>query len=407
MTRHLCMLAAALGAVTIATDALAQPGAGSATRRIMPGPAPDYSRPGHWLCRPNNMTTCATNVDATVISAAGDLSIERWSPATNTPIDCFYVYPTASLDSASNSDLVPGTRPGEEVAMAETQFARFASVCRLYAPMYRSRTVAAVLGQAPPGDAALAYADIAKAWAHYLAHDNQGRGFVLIGHSQGAALLRELIKKQIDGQPIQAQLVSALLIGTDIGVEPGSDKGGDFKSVPICSRNGQTGCVISYNSYRADSPPQSNSRVGKARTDGLQEVCVNPAAVSGGPAKLDAYLQTRWRGAGRPSPPKPWTIPAKPIATEFVKLPGLLSGECLSDSNGAYLAVTVNADPTDGRVDEIQGDYEPNGQPLPEWGLHMIDVDLAMGNLIRLVGDQGRIWKKAQAAGPPLSEAKP
>jgi len=200
--------------------------------------------------------------------------------------------------------------------------------------------------------------------------------------------------------------VSALLIGTDVGVQPGSDKGGDFKSVPICTRNGQTGCIVSYNSYRAGSPPQPNSPVGKARTDGLQEVCVNPAAISGGPAKLDSYLQTRWRGGGRPGPQKPWTIPAKPIATEFVKLPGLLTGECLSDTNGAYLAVTVNADPTDGRVDEIKGDFEPDGQPLPEWGLHMIDFDLAMGNLVRLVGDQGRIWKKAQAAGPPLPESR-
>jgi hypothetical protein len=371
----------------------------------MRGPAPDYSRPAHWLCRPGNMTTCATNVDATVIDTEGDLKLERWSPAPEPSVDCFYVYPTASFDPASNSDLVPGTRPGEEIATVEAQFARFASVCRLFAPMYRSTTVTALLGQAPPGNVALAFADIEKAWAYYLAHDNQGRGFVLIGHSQGATLLRDLMKKVIDGKPLQTQLVSALLIGTDIGVQPGSDAGGDFKSIPICSRLGQVGCIVSYNSFRAGSPPQATSFLGKARTDGLQGVCVNPAALSGGSANLDAYLQTRWRvGAGRPSPQKPWTIPAKPIATEFVRVPGLISGQCVSDVQGSYLAVTVNADPNDGRVDEIKGDVEPDGQPLPEWGLHMIDMDLAMGNLIRLVGDQARIWKKARAAGPPAPE---
>ena len=53
--------------------------------------------------------------------------------AANPSADCFYVYPTISRDPTDNSDLVPGI---EEQAVAAVQLARFASVCKTYAPIY-------------------------------------------------------------------------------------------------------------------------------------------------------------------------------------------------------------------------------------------------------------------------------
>jgi len=378
-------LAAAVGLVCLPSALLAQPAAPKPV--IMPGPAPDYARPDHWLCRPENMTACTTRLDATVIAADGALAVEPWRPAANPSIDCFYVYPTASFDPASNSDLIPG--PGEEIAIARAQFARFASVCRLFAPMYRSRTATALRGQMPPGDGEMAYADVAKAWAYYLAHDNHGRGVVFVAHSQGSSILRRLIAERIDGKPEQALLVSALLAGTNLGVPPGKDVGGDFKSIPLCRKLAQTGCVIVWNSYRRNTPPPSNAVLGGPRKDGLVNACVNPAALAGGGAPLDPYLRTTW-DAGKPIA---WTRTAKPIATDFVQVPGLLTGECLSDSNGSYLAVTARRDPASARVQDVQGDVVgSDGKIMHEWGLHMLDVDLVMGDLLHVVSRQAKAW---------------
>lgn len=156
--------------------AIAQPS--SVKPVIMPGPVPDYAKAEHWLCRPGNMKICATNLDTTVIAADGTHQIERFKADPAPKVDCFYVYPTASRDPASNSDLIPGGQWLEEIPTVQAQFARMASVCRLYAPMYRSRTATALSGSMPPGDPQMAYDDVAAAWAYYLKHDNKGRGVV-------------------------------------------------------------------------------------------------------------------------------------------------------------------------------------------------------------------------------------
>ncbi|MBT2187148.1 DUF3089 domain-containing protein [Sphingobium nicotianae] len=261
---------------------------------IMPGPAPDYARFDHWLCRPGNMTACTPPLDATIIAPHGRLTVERFKADAHPKVDCFYVYPTASLDPASNSDLVPGNGNLEEIPTVRAQFARMASVCRLFAPMYRSRTTTALGRKMPPGDPKMAYDDVAKAWAYYLTHDNHGRGVVLVGHSQGSGILRELIRKEIDGKPAQKLLVSALLAGNDVGVPPGRDVGGDFTSIPLCRSTTQTGCLVAWNSYRASAPPPANAVLGAPRKDGLVNACVNPAAPGGGDVALHPYLRTRW-----------------------------------------------------------------------------------------------------------------
>src|SRR5947199_1364228 len=89
---------------------------------------------------------------------------------------------------------------------------------------------------------------------------------------------------------------------------------------------------------------------------------------------------------------RPWVAPPQPIATPFVSLPGLLTAECVSNEKGSYLAVTVHGDPADPRVDDIVGDIVVNGQVLADWGLHLIDVNLAMGNLLDIVRQQGKAY---------------
>src|SRR5262249_21026033 len=154
---------------------------------------------------------------------------------SNAPIDCFYVYPTVSLEPTPNSDL--SITPAERNVIA-IQFARFTSQCRPYAPMYRQVTLAALraslAGGASGADRALAYNDVLAAWRYYLANDNHGRGVVLISHSQGTGILIPLIHNEIDGKPVQAQLISAILAGGNLVVPPGADIGGAFEHIGAC-----------------------------------------------------------------------------------------------------------------------------------------------------------------------------
>jgi Protein of unknown function (DUF3089) len=350
----------------------------------------DYSNPAIWLCRPGRDDACTASQDATIVAVDGTLTREKFHAAKNPPIDCFYVYPTVSNEPGGNSDL---TITAAEKAVVNAQFARFASKCRLFAPMYRQVTLTAlrstIAGRPIPVDRDLGYKDVVAAWNYYLAHDNKGRGVVLVGHSQGSGVLTRLIKDQIDGEPIQDKILSAILMGTTLPVPSGADVGGAFKHVPVCHANAQIGCVIAFADFRASVPPPANSRFGKA-PEGMQAVCANPAALEGGSGALDAYLSVGRISSGSNMPREPfeWTRPAKPIDTSFVKVPGLLSAACVADEHGSYLAVTVH--PTEGgaRTNDISGDVVVNGRVLEDWGLHLIDANLTMGNLVAIVGDE-------------------
>jgi len=99
---------------------------------------------------------------------------------------------------------------------------------------------------------------VLDSWNHYLQHDNNGRGVVLIGHSQGSGVLTQLIKNEIDGKPVQQQFISALLLGTSLAVPKGKDVGGAFQHIPLCHSATHTGCVIAYASFRSTIPPPDN-----------------------------------------------------------------------------------------------------------------------------------------------------
>jgi hypothetical protein len=385
--------------------AFAQPAA-AAQGQDLPKPAPtavaknDYSNGDNWLCRPGRQDACAVDLTTTVVSADGKLKRETWAGNPKAPIDCFYVYPTVSRDATPNSDMIAGP---EEKGVVRVQFARFASQCRVYAPVYRQVTLAALRallsGQPVAIDRALAYNDVLDAWNYYLEHDNKGRGVVLIGHSQGSNVLTQLIKSEIDGKAVQARIVSALLLGTSLPVPQGKDVGGAFQHMPLCHAATQTGCVITYATFRAKAPPPANSRFGKVQGEGMVSGCTNPAALGGGSGELHAYLGSRSSRivSDAEAEPGPWVKPPQPIDTPFVSVPGMLTAECEANEHGSYLAVTVHGDPAGPRASDISGDLIVGGQVLPDWGLHLIDVHLAMGNLIDIVQQESKAYVSAAA----------
>ena len=376
-----------VGAILIFVATTLSPNQGNAQDPVQPN---DYGHDATWLCRPGREDACTVDLSTTVISTQGTLSLESWHSDPSAPMDCFYVYPTVSTDGTMNSDMTPDAA---ELRVIEQQFARFASVCRPYAPSYRQVTLAGLMaGFAGGGPRALeqglAYNDVRDAFHHYMQYDNGGRGFVLVGHSQGSYILTRLIREEIEGHPVQDQMISAFLLGSTVTVATGQTTGGSFENIPLCRDAGQTGCIITYVSFRSTAPPPQNTLFGRTLEPTLSAACTNPAALAGGSSETHSYLSSRGATISGRRQISPWVSSGATIETPFVSVPGLLSAECTSNEHATYLEITVHGDPSDDRVDDIVGDI------TPQWGLHLVDVNLAMGNLVSIVREQTASWQE-------------
>ena len=385
-----------LGALALAAAVVAT---GAAHAQTATYPKNDYANKANWLCwtgKPGD--ACAIDLTTTVIKGDGTETVEKFAVDPKAPIDCFYVYPTVSNDPGAVSTMNIGP---EELNVVKAQLARFGSKCRIYAPMYRQFTLTAlragILGKPVPGSTdpasrQVGYSDVVDAWNYYLEHENHGRGVVLIGHSQGSGVLTRLITNEIDGKPAQGKLVSAILMGTRLPIDKGKQTGA-FKTIPQCRSASQTGCVIAYSSFRDTIPPPANSRFGKAPGDTQVAACANPAALGGGPADLHAYLSNSPPISGAAMPKTVWVKGKPNPATPFISVPGLLTGSCVDKNGFSYLEVHVNAVPADPRTDTIEGDVVgADGKISEDWGLHLIDANLVMGNLVDVVGAESKAW---------------
>lgn len=356
----------------------------------------DYGKAENWLCRPDKANdACSVDLTTTVVAGNGTVTRETFAANPKAPIDCFYVYPTVSTDTTPNSDM--SIDPAEQNVVRQ-QFARFGSQCRTFAPMYRQVTLAGLRSALAGGgrlslDQGPGYHDVLDAWNHYLKNDNNGRGVVLVGHSQGAMVLTRLIAEEIDGKPIQSRLVSAILMGTNVAVPKGKEVGGAFKHIPLCRSAGQTGCLITFATFRSTLLPPANTLFGRVSEEGMEAACTNPAALAGGSGQLRAYLTGQGSLIASGAPQKhQWVKDGAAVETPFVSVPGLLSAECASNEHASFLKITVNADPDDPRADDIPGDLAMLGKPQPNWGLHLVDVNLTMGNLLEIVGQQSKAF---------------
>jgi len=343
-----------------------------------------------WLCRPGLADNpCAYDLTTTVVGA-NTRAVVRSSAATHPAVDCFYAYPTVSYQSRTNATLVVDP---EEVAQAEAQASRFSQVCRVYAPIYRQVTSTALgRGNVPPSAAVIAYQSLLAAWNDYLRRYNHGRGVVLIGHSQGASLLVSILQRQVDGQPLQRRLVSAILLGANVKVPAGSEVGGDFAHIPACTAATQTGCVIAYSSF--DQQPPFNSAFGRVDTgfgsqsgsaaSTLRVLCTNPASLGGGSGSLSPFFATQTNVPTSATPPR------TSAATAWVSYPGLYTAQCTSAQGATWLQVDAM---------RATGDRRPVVRPPygPTYGLHPYDVNLALGNLVRIVATQAQSFTTASS----------
>jgi len=360
----------------------------SAPASTLTNPYPDYHSTVYdgttnWICHPDlAQDECAPKPE-TVVDASGQVTERPAAPLGDRPIDCFYIYPTVSTDPGVNSDLQPDAN---ERATVNAQVARYSSVCRVFAPAYRQVTLAGLAaslgGTRDPNARMIAYGDVVDAWKTYMSQDNQGRGVVLIGHSQGTGLLVALLKQEIDPQPkVRDHVVSAILMGGTVSVPLDKLVGGDFQNFPGCTSGDQTGCVISFSSFPEAQPPPADSFFGRDPAPGMQALCVNPAQLAGGDELADAMVpRVAPLIAGN-------TATGLPGTGDYVLLPKVLSAKCTRVDDKTVLSYAP-ASPTDKRdtsalLEERLG---------PTWGLHLNDANLPQDDLVEIVGRQAAAW---------------
>jgi hypothetical protein len=228
----------------------------------VPAP-PDHRRDDAWLALPT--TTDEADIALPALPAL--------SPGA-ARVDVFFVHSTSSLaprwnTPADDQDVRKASAHGGTLIQASA----FNAAGDVYAPTYRQATGTAFLTTTPSGARAIdvAYADVVAAFGEFERRVVRAHGaprpFLLVGHSQGAALLARLLREQVATGPARERLVAAYLIGAPLTAD---DTGG----VSACARPDQTGCVVAYNARGPHHRPNAFDLVAD-RPEG-ERLCVNP-----------------------------------------------------------------------------------------------------------------------------------
>ena len=171
-------------------------------------------------------------------------------------VDTFYVYATeyimGSLEEGApdyatldNAEMLEGVKV-EYMAHASV----YEDSTNVFVPYYRQsglRHAGEVFKKTGNIDAAISgicYDDITAALDYYFEHYNEGRPFIITGHSQGSAIVRLLLKKYFKEHPDRyKQMVAAYVIGYSITKE-------DLEAYPhlkYATGEADAGVIISWN----------------------------------------------------------------------------------------------------------------------------------------------------------------
>lgn len=166
-------------------------------------------------------------------------------PATVYKADVFYLYPTAWSNSDSLS-VICTINDSSMLKMAPQAFARqataFDTIANIYAPFYRQNNSSSVnrwnvIAGIPTSDATAAF-------DYYIKNFNNGRPFVLLGHSQGATVLTNLLSGYLKNNPkVYARMIAAYVIGSPISATFLKDN----PHLKFATGSNDLGVIISWN----------------------------------------------------------------------------------------------------------------------------------------------------------------
>jgi len=212
----------------------------------------DYSELTNWAAHPDKKDQADVVPDASL----------RDNQAA-AAVDVFFVHPTTYTKKKiadswngpiDNLELNAKTDGGT----IKHQASIFNVAGRVFAPRYRQAHLEAFNAKKSKGQAKqafeIAYADVAAAFEEFLEQKGD-RPFIIASHSQGTLHADRLVKELIDGKPLADKMVAAYLVGMPVKKDAYSD-------IPICDDPDQTGCYVSWRSYKKGARPKRGWGIG-------------------------------------------------------------------------------------------------------------------------------------------------
>lgn len=206
-------------------------------------------------------------------------------------VDLLYFYPTAYSPSGENTPLYCEIENASMRAGAPDAFAKqataFETCADIYAPFYRQCDAMALAGLTQPEmiavESDVPRTDVFAALDYYFERWNDGRPFILAGHSQGAMMITLILQEYMAAHPERyARMIAAYMIGNT----PTANWLAQYPHVKLAAGAGDTGVVVSWNTEGPGNVGAYNMVV----PEGAE--CINPLnwRTDGTPAGISENL---------------------------------------------------------------------------------------------------------------------
>ena len=245
-------------------------------------PAMWFSRPGMGTSDPVRWVPAGLTGDAETLNAA-----------------VFFIHPSSYLARDHwNAPLDDADSQARAKLFIRGLASPFNKSVEVWAPRYRQAAFGALISDKLEAHQAIdaGYADVAQAFAYFLASVPADRPIVLAAHSQGSLHLIRLLKEKVAGTPLQRRIAAVYAVGWPISIAHDLPALG----LPGCATAGQSGCIMSWSSFAEPADPDQLTAIyadstgfdGSLRGDS-EILCSNPlTGGSGGAAAASANLGT-------------------------------------------------------------------------------------------------------------------
>ncbi len=183
-------------------------------------------------------------------------------------VDVFYAYPTVYWDSIPpNMDITDENNRQDVIDKMNSQMGLYSPYCNIFVPYYR-QMYRDGFNDLPVDEATellnKAYGDVVDAFEYYMQNLNNGRPFILVGHSQGSGILADMLRNEFDNSDYTDLFVAAYLTG--VSMFPSDTV--DYPWIKLAKTENDIGVVITYNTLDYQHYESSSFQTGA--------LCVNP-----------------------------------------------------------------------------------------------------------------------------------